>query len=174
MLKTLVGLKLLHIHEYNYIKQAKNGVRMSGKLEAIWLKRMKLGPMDCVEEVQLLSNSGIVGNADRGGRRQVTIISKEVWDALSIEFAEKLDPAIRRANFLVSGIDLRESRGKILQVGDCEIKIYGETRPCERMDMAVDGLKKALSTDWRGGAYGVVLNNGIVRVGDKVKWKVKS
>jgi MOSC domain-containing protein YiiM len=147
---------------------------MSGKLEAIWLKRMKLGPMDAVEEAQLVCNSGIEGNANRGGRRQVTIISKEVWDALKKEFSEALDPAMRRANFMVSGIDLRESRGKILRVGACEIEIYGETRPCERMDMAVNGLKEALSPDWRGGAYGVVLNDGIVRIGDKVEWKTKS
>jgi MOSC domain-containing protein YiiM len=147
---------------------------MSGKLEAIWLKRMKLGPMDAVESAQLVCNSGIEGNADRGGRRQVTIISKEVWDALKAEFSEALDPAMRRANFMISGIDLRESRGKVLQIGACEIEIYGETRPCERMDMAVKGLKNALSPDWRGGAYGVVLNDALVRVGDEVKWKPQS
>ncbi len=52
---------------------------MTGQLQAIWVKRMKRGPMDAVDSVQLLTGRGIVGNANQGGRRQVTIIEQEVW-----------------------------------------------------------------------------------------------
>ena len=39
-----------------------------GTLERIWVKRAKRGPMDPAREVQLDAR-GIVGNANRGGKR---------------------------------------------------------------------------------------------------------
>ena len=50
-----------------------------GQLEAIWLKRMKSGPMDPVEQATLKAHRGLVGNANQGGKRQVTLIEQEMW-----------------------------------------------------------------------------------------------
>ena len=46
------------------------------KLEAIWIKRVRRGKMDPVLTAELIAGKGIVGNANQGGRRQVTIIEK--------------------------------------------------------------------------------------------------
>ncbi|MCB0300964.1 MAG: sulfurase, partial [Calditrichaeota bacterium] len=91
----------------------------SGKLEAIWLKRMKSGPMDAYSFTDLVANRGIAGNTNQGGKRQVTIIEKELWDELKTTLSEKIEPKMRRANLMVSGVQLAHSRGKILRIGDC-------------------------------------------------------
>ena len=84
-----------------------------GRLEAIWLKRLRRGPMDAVERAMLKAHHGLVGNTDQGGRRQVTLLEQEVWQALMTQGGATLPPSIRRANFLLSGIRLVRSRQHI-------------------------------------------------------------
>ncbi|MEW6130851.1 MAG: MOSC domain-containing protein [Acidobacteriota bacterium] len=140
----------------------------TGKLAAIWIKRAKRGPMDAVEKALLVAGRGLRGNANQGGKRQVTIIAQETWEAVMQQLNAELSPATRRANLMVTGILLAKTRGQILRIGNCRIQIYGETRPCERMDEALSGLREALKTDWGGGVFGEVLDDGEIAVGDAV------
>src|SRR5215510_3159980 len=142
----------------------------TGRLEAIWLKRMRRGPMDAVEQAVFKTQQGLVGNTDQGGRRQVTLLEQEVWQALMTQVGATLPPSIRRANLLLSGIRLVKSRKRILGIGACRVRILGETKPCERMEEACLGLQKAMYPDWAGGAFGEVLDDGEVVVGDVARW----
>ena len=141
-----------------------------GRVEAIWIKRARRGSMDPVETADAVEGRGLVGNANQGGRRQVSLIEREVWARLMDELGGHLDPSRRRANVLVSGVRLAESRGRTLRVGPVRILVCGETRPCERMDEALPGLRDAMKADWNGGAYGQVLDSGPISVGDEVAW----
>lgn len=126
--------------------------------------------MDAADTGELVEGKGLVGNADQGGRRQVTIIAAEAWADAEEELGASLDPSSRRANLLVRGIDLQESRGRVLAIGEARIHLLGETRPCPRMDEAHPGLMSALARDWRGGAFGQVVEGGAIRLGDPVSW----
>jgi MOSC domain-containing protein YiiM len=139
-----------------------------GRLEAVWIKRAKRGPMDPVSRATLVADQGIDGNANQGGTRQVTIIEKEVFDVIRTGLSPAVQPVMRRANLMVSGVRLEESRFRRLHVGSCVIELRGETRPCERMDEAHPGLRRALEPCWGGGAYGRVLVGGEIHVGDEV------
>jgi MOSC domain-containing protein YiiM len=141
-----------------------------GILQAIWIKSGRRGPMNAVPAVELVADRGIVGNANQGGKRQVTIIEQEVWDDLMRRLAASLSPAERRANLMVQGIRLEETCGRILRIGVCRIEICGETEPCYRMDEALAGLKDAMKPHWAGGAFGKVLDSGRIAVGDEVCW----
>ncbi len=143
-----------------------------GNVITIWLKRAKRGPMDKVDSAELIAGAGIKNNADLDGKRQVTIISLQRWHEMMAELGATIDPSARRANILVSDIDLSDSRGRILQIGACRLKINGETRPCERMDEAFDGLRQVMKTNWGGGAYAEVLDDGVIKTGDLVRWEV--
>jgi MOSC domain-containing protein YiiM len=142
----------------------------NGRLEKIWIKRMKRGPMDAVEQARIIAGRGLVGNANQGGRRQITLIEAEIWEKLMNELCAELSPSIRRANLMLHDFALAGSRGRILQVGECRIRIFGETKPCEQMEEALKGLKGAMYDDWRGGAFGEALNDGEIRRGDEVVW----
>jgi MOSC domain-containing protein YiiM len=143
---------------------------MPGRLDAIWIKRAHRGPMDSVSSGRLVAGRGLAGNADQGRRRQVTLVERESWDRLTGELGVSISPAVRRANLLVSGIALAESRDRILRVGTCRLRIGGETRPCERMDEALPGLRAAMAVDWGGGVFAEVLDDGEISVGDEVSW----
>lgn len=141
-----------------------------GRLEAIWIKRMKRGPMDFVEQAMMQSGQGLIGNANQGGRRQVTILEREIWAELMTEVNGTLPPTARRANLLIRGLSLHRSAKRILRIGSCRIRILGETRPCERMEEACPGLQEAMSRAWAGGAFGEVMDDGEIQVGDPVCW----
>ena len=144
---------------------------MSGRLEAIWIKRAHRGPMDAVPAATLVAGQGLVGNADQGRRRQVTVIEREVWERLMRELHGGVSPSARRANLMISGLSLAGERNRVLRIGACRVRILGETRPCERMDEALPGLREAMKIDWGGGSFGEVLDDGRIAVGAEVAWE---
>ena len=143
-----------------------------GTLERIWLKRAKRGPMDAVRSAFLEPGVGLIDNTNRGGRRQVTIIARERWAEIADTLGADLDPSIRRANLMVSGLDLRQSRGRVLRIGAARLRINGETRPCERMEEAYPGLQAAMRERWGGGAFAEVIDGGEIRAGEPADWEL--
>ena len=142
-----------------------------GHIERIWIKRGSGAPMDAAMSAQLVAGRGIVGNANQRGKRQVTLLAAEHWGELTAPLGTP-DASVRRANLLLSGVDLRRSRGRTLRLGSVRILIYGETRPCWQMDEAWPGLRAALSVPWGGGAFGEDLDDGAIAIGDPAEWVV--
>jgi MOSC domain-containing protein YiiM len=113
--------------------------------------------------------SGIAGDHRRTpGSRQVTVLALREWEAACREVNAELPWTTRRANLLIDGLTLAETRGARLQVGEVVLEIAGETRPCEVMEAAQTGLRRALGPDWRGGVVCRVIAGGAIRVGDPV------
>jgi MOSC domain-containing protein YiiM len=142
-----------------------------GKLLAIFAREKWGGEMSSLDEGNLVAGKGLTEDVSFGGRRQVTIIEREKWQAVTETLNADLPPESRRANLMIEGIDLQETKGRILKIGDCVIEISGETKPCAAMDEKLPGLKNALKPDWNGGAFGKVVKGGKISVGDTVVWE---
>src|SRR5262245_3318230 len=127
--------------------------------------------MDSQLAAVLEPGRGLAGNADRGGRRQVTLISEARWRELMAQVGASLGHEARRANLVISAIDLEHTRGRVLRIGVCRLRIGGETRPCELMEDAAAGLQAAMRERWGGGAFAEVLDGGPIAVGDTVAWE---
>jgi MOSC domain-containing protein YiiM len=142
------------------------------RVEAIWIKRARRGVMDPVARAMAIEGRGLEGNTGLSRFRQVTLIEREAWEAMMQELAAAIDPSARRANIMVSGCSLRETRGRVLAIGQVRLRVMGETKPCERMDEALPGLRDVMQRDWRGGVFAQVLEGGAIAVGDDVHFLV--
>jgi MOSC domain-containing protein YiiM len=123
-----------------------------------------------------VTRSGGVADDLRGraGRRQVTVLSLEDWQAACAQVGRpELPWTTRRANLLVSGIDLAavnhaSAEGRLLRIGAVELEVTGETAPCERMEEACPGLRAALAGAGRGGVTCRVRRGGELAAGNPV------
>jgi MOSC domain-containing protein YiiM len=137
-----------------------------GTLLAIHLRPGARVPVVTVARATAVADRGLDGDHAVGGRRQVTLLAAEAWRDACAELGRALDPAVRRANLLVDGVDLAAAIGGALAIGDVVIDVLGETRPCERMDDGGRlGLQAALRPARRGGVYGRIRAGGELRVG---------
>ena len=81
-----------------------------------------------------------------------------------------LDWSDCRRNLLVQGLRLPREDGTRLQIGhSLTIEVTGECDPCERMDALHEGLRAAMTPDWRGGFVGRVIADGEIAIGDEIR-----
>jgi len=141
-----------------------------GRLEAIWIKRAHLGPMDSKTSARAIPGKGLEGCASNSRIRQVTLIEREVWDGLMKSVGGNVSPSGRRANLMVSGFPLLNSRNRLFRIGSVPFRIVGETKPCNAMEELHPGLQAAMYEQWGGGAFAQVLEEGEITVGDLIEW----
>lgn len=151
-----------------------------GRLGGIARHGRSRGPVETLHHVSVTREQGVRGDLrgavrpGKTGRRQISLIEAESWDAAVHELGPGADRAlpwhVRRANLLVEGIRLPRETGKVMAIGrTLRIEITCECDPCSRMDEIQAGLKLALLPDWRGGVLGRVLTDGEISVGDEVR-----
>jgi len=131
--------------------------------------------METLDHVQVTVAEGLHGDF-RGSlkpgrnKRQVTVMTAEGWrDALN-ELKAQLPWEQRRVNLLVDGVTLEDSTGRrLIFDSGLVLEVTGECDPCSRMEEVAPGLKAVLLPHWRGGVTTRVIEDGLIRVGDKVR-----
>jgi MOSC domain-containing protein YiiM len=133
--------------------------------------------MEEVSSCLITPEIGVMGDC-KGQRfplRQVTILSREDWEAALADVAAStgmgsidLPWTARRANVFVEGVKLPRGQGSVISLGGTLLEVTEETYPCAQMELALRGLREALSPDWRGGITCKVLSGGSVEIGDRV------
>lgn len=140
-----------------------------GRLIGIARREKKRAAMETLQRAEISEQTG-VANDSRGkpGERQVTVVSAAAWEAACEALGRQIPWTTRRANLLVEDFDLPKRTGDVIEIGNVRLLVTMEVDPCSRMDEQFEGLKAALTPDWRGGVACTVLKGGSVRLGDDV------
>ncbi|MBW7907012.1 MAG: MOSC domain-containing protein [Phycisphaerae bacterium] len=139
-----------------------------GAVLAMALRTAVNGPMQEVREAVVVADGGLAGDLRSSPERGVTLISAPQWKQVCEELGVKLPWHTRRANVLLDVDRLAPLAGRRLRLGEVELDVLSETKPCGLMDQQHAGLRNALRPEWRGGVCCRVLKGGILRVGDAV------
>ncbi len=140
-----------------------------GRLIGIARREQKRAEMEILEDAEIREQTGVAEDfRSRPGKRQVTVISAEAWAATCEDLGQQIPWTTRRANLLVEDIQLPHRTGDVIEIGGVRLLVTMEVDPCSRMEEQYDGLKAALTPDWRGGVACTVLKGGSVRLGDDV------
>lgn len=147
---------------------------MVGRLIGIARKDRPHAVMEVIDHARVGLDTGVEGDyrgAIRPGQnmRQVTIMMAEDWMAALGEHGATVSWQDRRVNLLVEGIVLPRQEGALVRIGTALFEITGECDPCRRMDAVSDGLRLALTPEWRGGRTTIVIEGGEIAVGDSVE-----
>ncbi|WP_196161288.1 MOSC domain-containing protein [Reinekea sp. G2M2-21] len=138
------------------------------QIKAIAIRAQKGAAMQLLTQAEIDEATGVQGDAGRRpGKFMVTLLSQESWNDACVDVGQDLPWTTRRANILVSGYRFSaDDVGKVIHLGDCQLKVTRETDPCDLMDAACPGLKAALKPDWRGGVRAQVIAGGVVVCGE--------
>lgn len=141
-----------------------------GRLVWIGLRARRRGPVHEVEQAELSTEAGLVGDRYDGksGRRQVTLIAQEDLDAMaSFLGRDGVPPALLRRNLMTTGINLQALKARQVAVGEAVLEITDDCHPCSRMEEALgEGGYNAMRG--RGGLTARVLRGGRIRLGDAI------
>jgi MOSC domain-containing protein YiiM len=150
---------------------------MMGRLIGIARRSRRRAPMQEVEHGLITEQLGLDGDfkGAKYPRRQITVLACEDWRAALAEVAQADLPwTTRRANLLVTGVDLPRAAGSILRIGAVRLEVTAQTYPCARMEEAQAGLLSALAKNWRGGVTCRVLHGGPIALGDPVEVEARA
>jgi MOSC domain-containing protein YiiM len=128
-----------------------------------------MAPMEKQNEAEVTIEAGITNDA-RGRKRlrQVSVLFADDWADACQEISKTLDWSDRRANLLITGGRSPQQIGGLIRIGEVELRVVEETAPCELMEATSNGLRQALTPDWRGGVCCQVQHGGNIKIGDKV------
>ena len=151
---------------------------MTGRVIGLARRAVSRAPMEEVESCLITPEIGVLGDC-KGQKfplRQVTILAREDWEAALMDVAAAtgmgaidLPWTARRANVFVEGVELPQGAGSVIALGATVLEVTEETTPCAQMELALRGLREAMSPDWRGGVTCKVLSGGSVSIGDRVQ-----
>ncbi len=140
-----------------------------GRLVGIARREQKRAEMEILEDADVSEQTGVARDfRGKPGERQVTVVSKEAWAAVCEDLGKQIPWTTRRANFLVEDCELPQRTGDVLDIGGVRLQVTMEVDPCKRMEEQYEGLRDAMTPDWRGGVACTVLKGGPVQLGDDV------
>jgi MOSC domain-containing protein YiiM len=150
----------------------------SGVLRGIWISPHARKPLVSVPEVRAVPGRGLEG--DRyffargsfsrwpGAGRAVSLIDEEALEAIRREHAIDLSEGRHRRNLVIAGISLTDLKDRTFRIGTAVFRGVRPCAPCRYLENITEtGVFDVLKG--RGGFRADVIEEGVVRVGDKLE-----
>lgn len=121
-------------------------------------------PMEELEEVQVMRNSGLEGcaHARPGGSRQVLLVDRETLEAMDLQ------PGVIRENITTDGINVNSlALGQELRIGEIMLRVSAVCHPCDQLEKVRAGLRREMRG--RRGMLCRVIKGGMIRRGDAIE-----
>lgn len=145
----------------------------AGRVSWIGLRPDRTTPMQAVTAVEAGLVGGLVGDryAAKNGRRAVSFIDGAHLPLIASRMGRvHLDPALLRRNIVVDGINLLALKGTRFRVGEALFEYTVRAHPCTKMEAAL-GPGGWNAMRGHGGVLGRVIEPGLIRVGDAVRFE---
>jgi len=142
----------------------------AGRVTWLGVSPVRRAPIEVVDAVEVRTGTGIVGDRHaRSGRsrRQVTLVQAEHVAAVASLLGRPVHPEDLRRNVVVEGINLHALRACRFRVGAVLLEGTGPCEPCSRMEENL-GAGGYNACRGHGGITAVVIEPGVIRVGDPV------
>lgn len=146
----------------------------TGLLEWIGVRPVKREAMQVVNKVDVITGLGLQGDhrlqRKSGGKRQVTLLQAEHLPVIaSLSGHAVVKPEWLRRNLMVSGINIYALRDKHFFIGEVLFEGTGICAPCSRMENNL-GPGGYNAMRGHGGITARVLDGGVIRLGDRVRF----
>lgn len=139
--------------------------------EVVWIgvRPARREEMKSIKRVSASVETGLKGDRfNKKGKRQVTLIQFEHLLAVSTIMKMAVKPELVRRNIVVKGINLLALKDQRFQIGGAVLETTGSCHPCSRMEENLgEGGYNAMRG--HGGITAIVIEDGIITVGDEVK-----
>jgi MOSC domain-containing protein YiiM len=151
-----------------------------GRVESIHLTPRGGAPMEARTQALAVAGVGLEGDryAERTGTystkpkagRQVTFIEAEAIDALERELGMVLAPGETRRNVVTRGVALNHLVGREFTVGQARFLGHELCEPCKHLAGLTERPEILPGLIHRGGLRAEILQGGLIRPGDEVRF----
>lgn len=135
-----------------------------GKVEGLYISKERGIDKTEVKSVNAVKDWGLEGDAHAGAwDKQISIFPIEAMEKVPKEKMVEIEKGGHTENITISGVRLEELKpGTVIEIGTAKIKILY----IGKEDFKEHGRSYIVS---REGRFGIVLESGLINVGDKVK-----
>lgn len=145
-----------------------------GSVAHIYIAPQRGAPMERVESVEAVPNSGLKGDRYSEPKNrpapdnEVTLIESENIEAFTTSEGLPLTPDMPRRNIVTRGVDLNALCGKRFRVGAA---VFEGMRLCEPCRLFARRTHRAVLTFFvgKGGLRARIVTGGLIRSGDSVE-----
>ena len=126
-----------------------------------------------LESIEVIENQGIVGDRHikefNDPYNQLTMIESENIDYYNYKYGLNIPYINFRRNIITKGIQLNETIGKKIMVGNVKVEVIDLCRPCRHLTETLNQKNILKEFIRRGGIRCKILSSSKIYTGDKIK-----